>query len=179
MEFTASEGLRSKLMRLEALMPGNDFAGVVEAAVTEKLERLEARRFGKTKNPRKSLEDADTSPGVRGISAPLRRFVCERDGDQCVFVNPDGRRCPERDNLQFHHRKPYGQNGDRSADNICLLCPAHNRYLAELDYGKAKMAQYGSPADGVREPSPSFEELLPDVGIGSPPVRAALQPAIA
>ena len=27
--------------------------------------------------------------------------------------------------------------GDHSPENISLLCPAHNRYLAELDYGKA------------------------------------------
>ena len=37
-------------------MPGNDLASVVEAAVTEKTERLEAKRFGKTKKPRTSLE---------------------------------------------------------------------------------------------------------------------------
>ncbi len=47
-------------------MPGSDLASVVEVAVTEKLERLETKRFGKTKNPRKTLEEADTSPGVRG-----------------------------------------------------------------------------------------------------------------
>ena len=79
-QFTASGELRDKLARLTALMPGNDLASVVEAAVSEKIERLEAKRFGKTKNPRKSLEEADTSPGVRGISAPVRRFVWERDG---------------------------------------------------------------------------------------------------
>jgi hypothetical protein len=27
--------------------------------------------------------------------------------------------------------------GDHSPENISLLCPAHNRYVAELDYGKA------------------------------------------
>ncbi len=51
-------------------MPGVDLASVMEAAVSEKLERLEAKRFGKTKNTRKSLEEADTSPGVRGASPP-------------------------------------------------------------------------------------------------------------
>ena len=50
-------------------MPGNDLASIIDAAVSEKLERVEAKRFGKTKKPRKSLEEADTSPGVRGISA--------------------------------------------------------------------------------------------------------------
>ena len=41
-------------------MLGVDLAAIMEAAVTEKLERLEAKRFGKTKKPRKSLEEVDT-----------------------------------------------------------------------------------------------------------------------
>jgi len=84
-QFTASTEFRDKIDRLSALMPGADLAAIMEAAVTEKLERLEAKRFGKTKKPRKSLEDADTSPGVRGISAPVRRFVWERDQGQCTY----------------------------------------------------------------------------------------------
>jgi 5-methylcytosine-specific restriction endonuclease McrA len=52
-QFTASAELREKLQRLQALMrtsiPDADLAAVIEAAVTEKLDRLEARRFGKTK----------------------------------------------------------------------------------------------------------------------------------
>ena len=67
--FTASAELRDKLERLEALIPGSDLASIIDAAVSEKLERLEAKRFGKTKNPRTNVEDADTSPGVRGIAA--------------------------------------------------------------------------------------------------------------
>ena len=114
-QFTASGELHDKLERLIALMPGNDLASIVEAAVTEKIERLEAKRFGKTKKPRKNLEDADTSPGVRGISAPVRRFVWERDGGQCMFSTSDGRRCPAREGLEFHHDEPYGLGGDRSA----------------------------------------------------------------
>ena len=50
-QFTASAELRDKIARLTALMPGNDLASIVDAAVTEKLERLEAKRFGKTKKP--------------------------------------------------------------------------------------------------------------------------------
>jgi len=155
--FTASEELRDKLKRLEALMPGNDLASIIDAAVSEKLERVEAKRFGKTKKPRKSLEEADTSPGVRRISAAVRRFVCERDHDQCTFVSQNGKRCPERDRLEFHHDVPYGLGGDRSAMNIRLLCKLHNAYMAELDYGKEKMDQYRRPADRVCEPQPTLE----------------------
>jgi len=157
--FTASAELRGKLERLAALMPGVDLASMIEVAVTEKLERVEAKRYGKVKNPRKNLEDADTAPGVRGISAAVKRFVWARDGGQCTFESHNGRRCPERRGLQFHHDDPYGFGGDRSASNIRLLCEQHNMHLAEKDYGKEKMKQYRRSADRVREPSPSFDQL--------------------
>ena len=47
-----------------------DLASVIDAAVTEKLEKLEAKRYGTTKSPRKSLEETDTSPSSRNIPAP-------------------------------------------------------------------------------------------------------------
>ena len=165
--FTASEELRDKLKRLEALTPGSDLASIIDAAVSEKLERVEAKRFGKTKKPRKGLEQADTSPGVRGISAAVRRFVCERDGNQCTYETSDGKRCPERDRLEFHHEEPYGLGGDRSAMNVRLLCKTHNAYMAELDYGKEKMDQYRRSADRVGEPQPTLELCLGTVAQNS------------
>ncbi len=51
----------------------------------------------------------------------------------------------------------YGLGGDRSADNIRLMCSCHNAYMAELDYGKEKMDPYRRSADRVREPQPSFD----------------------
>ncbi len=159
--FTASVELRDKLERLTALTPGSDLASIIDAAVSEKLERLEARRFGKTNKPRKNLDDADTSSGVRGISTPVKRFVWQRDSGQCTFVSDDGRRCPERHRLEFHHDEAYGLGGDRSAGNVRLLCRVHNLHMAEKDYGKKKMDPYRRSADTVREPAPSFE-LRPD-----------------
>ena len=99
-QFTASTELRDKLERLTALMPEADLAAVIEAAVTEKLERLEAKRYGSVKKPRKTLEEADTAPGARAIPAPVRRVVWKRDGGQCTFRGTDGKRCPERHRLQ-------------------------------------------------------------------------------
>jgi len=160
-QFTASAEFRQKLDRLAALMPGLDLASMLDAAVTEKLERLKATRFGKTKHPRKSVDEADTSPGVRGIAAPVKRFVWERDGGQCTFVAGDGRRCPERHRLEFHHDEPYGVGGDRSVENIRLLCRLHNRYMAELDYGRDKILVPTARPDAVhlatiRLPSGAF-----------------------
>ena len=154
--FTASAELNEKLERLLALMPGADLASVVEAAVTEKLERLEAKRFGKTKNPRKSHEQAETSSGSRYVSAPVRRVVYERDGGQCTFVDKTGRRCTARERLKYHHHEPYSFGGDRSADNIFLMCTTHNALMAERDFGRDVMDQYRRSVDRVSEPLPVF-----------------------
>jgi hypothetical protein len=139
-QFTASAELRDKLERLAALMrpqvPDGDLAALIERAVTEKLERLEARRFATTAAPRKSLSDTDTSPASRHIPSAVRRAVRERDQDRCRFVDEQGRRCSERHRLEFHHRHPFGMGGDHSPGNISLLCVAHNRHLAERDYGQ-------------------------------------------
>jgi hypothetical protein len=159
-QFTASAELREKLERLQALMrssvPDGDLAAIIEEAVTEKLERLEAKRFAKTKTPRKSLEETDTSPSSRKIPAAVKRAVCERDQYRCAFVTDDGRRCTERDRLEFHHHKPYGRGGDRSVENIQLMCHTHNEYLAELDYGKEVMERHRRSADRVSEPSVAY-----------------------
>ncbi len=138
-------------------MPGEDLASIIDEAMSEKLERLEARRYGKTNKPRKNVEDADTSPGVRGIPAPVKRAVWERDRGQCTYVSGDGSRCPERHKLEYHHEVPFALGGDRSVQNTRLLCKAHNLYMAEKDYGKEKMDAYRCSVDRVREPAPSFQ----------------------
>jgi hypothetical protein len=159
-QFTASAQLQDKLERLQALMrsevPGGDLAAVIEQAVTEKLERIEARRYASTNAPRKELADTDTSPVSRHIPAAVRRAVRERDGDRCRFVDTSGRRCTERDRLEFHHRHPFGMGGDHSPGNLRLLCQSHNRYLAEHDYGRAMTGRpsvrAGSVAPTLRPP---------------------------
>ncbi len=100
-EFTAGAGLRDKLERLKALVrssvPDGDLATLIDLAVTEKLERLEAKRFGRTKVARKALRKlpgrVDTTPRSRHVPAAVRRAVYERDGGRCRFVDDQGRRC--------------------------------------------------------------------------------------
>ena len=150
-QFTASAELKDKMERLQALMPDSDLAAIIEDAVTEKLERLESKRFGRVKAPRKSLEETDTSPSSRYIPAPVRRAVSERDGNQCAFVDAQGKRCGERKRLQFHHDDAFARGGDHSRENIHLMCPAHNRYLAEQVYGKEVIEKYCA-----REPVPVY-----------------------
>lgn len=156
-QFTASDALRDKLQRLQDLMrptvPDGDLATIIEQAVTEKLERLEAKRFAKTKAPRKTLAETDTTPSSRRIPAPVRRAVHERDQGRCTYQDARGRRCRARERLEFHHHgTPFGRGGGHSVENVRLMCHTHNQLLAERDYGKEKMARYRGRPSSVSEP---------------------------
>ena len=101
-QFTAGAELYDKLERLRALLrhevPDGDLATIIEKAVSEKLERLEARRFARTSSPRKNA-GPDLVPSSRHVPAAVRRVVHQRDGGRCRFVDAQGRRCPERHRL--------------------------------------------------------------------------------
>src|SRR5262245_49630279 len=109
-QFTAGPELREDLKRLQALMrsevPDGNFAAIIGGAARDLRERLEARRFAQTKSPRKAGGRTDSSS--RHIPAAARRFVYRRDGGQCCFVDAQGRRCPERHRLEYHHRHAFG-----------------------------------------------------------------------
>ena len=159
-QFTASAELHDKLERLRALMrpsvPDGDLAAIVEQAVTEKLQRLEARRFARTQAPRKTLSQSETSPATRQIPAAVKRAVYERDEGRCRYVDEQGRRCTARQRLEFHHRHPFGYGGDHSVANICASrVECHNGYLAELDYGREAIARHRRSGTRPLEPTPS------------------------
>jgi hypothetical protein len=153
--FTAGSELKEKLERLQALTK-EDLAAAIEAAVTEKLERLEAKRFGDAKKPRKSLAETNTSPRSRYVPAAVRRFVWRRDGNRCAFVDEHGRRCTERKGLEFHHQHPFGLGGDHDPARIHLMCRRHNLHLAERDYGKEMMERYRNQGGRVSETAPMY-----------------------
>lgn len=164
-QFTASTELRDKLERLQALMrstvPGGDLAKVIDVAVTRELERVEARRFGRTKKPRKRLAQADTAASSRHIPAPVRRFVEQRDGGRCTFRDKHGRRCSERHDLEFHHVLPFGLGGDHAPESLVLMCRTHNALAAEQDFGKDTISRHRRETrerrarEGVRTGAPS------------------------
>jgi 5-methylcytosine-specific restriction endonuclease McrA len=172
-QFTASAELRDKLDRLRALMrssvPDGDLVAIIDAAVTEKLERLEARRFGRTKavrltptnptrliptdTPHKGPLARETSLPSRYIPAAIRRAVYERDGGRCRYVDQQGRRCTAREGLEFHHRHPFAFGGHHSPDALALLCRTHNGLLAEIDFGREAVAQHRRSSTASRRPA--------------------------
>jgi hypothetical protein len=164
-QFTASAEFRDKLERLAKLLrseiPDGDLAAVIERAVSDKLDRLEARRLGRTTAPRTRLPGVDTSGAARHIPAAVRRAVADRDGSRCRFVSEHGRRCSERSALEFHHLHPFAMGGGHSLDNVQLLCPQHNRLVAEHDFGRAAIRRringtLQAPARTVQGPKPDL-----------------------
>jgi hypothetical protein len=145
-QFTAGEELHNDLERLRALLrsevPDGDLAAIVGKAVRELRRRLEARRFAQTSAPRKTLAATNTAPSSRHVPAAVRRSVYRRDRSQCCFVDAEGLRCPERHQVAYHHRDAFGKGGGHEYENVWLLCEAHNRYLAEIEYGEEVIARH-------------------------------------
>jgi hypothetical protein len=163
-QFTADEELHDDLERLRALLrseiPDGDLGAIVGKAVRELRElreRLDARRFAQTQRPRKARVRPSALASSRYVSAEVRRAVYRRDRSQCRFTDAQGRRCPERHHLEYHHRNPFALGGAPTIDNICLMCGPHNRYLAELDLGAKVMSRHLDRRDEARRTGPKGE----------------------
>jgi hypothetical protein len=109
-------------------------AALDKTPALEKIPRLE-------KMP--ALEKPTTQArGRKHIPHSVRRQLLARDGARCAFVGGDGTRCDARGFLQFHHRQPWARGGPDTTDNLAVLCQAHNRLLAERDFGKGHVDQF-------------------------------------
>jgi HNH endonuclease len=111
----------------------------------------------KTSEPKKATQTSESNASHRDaavqsgfepkvVRAPRRRKhianavrseLLARDGGRCTFVGCDGTRCDARAFLQFHHRQAWAHGGGDTEDNLTLLCSAHNRLLAEQDFGQS------------------------------------------
>lgn len=139
MQLTAHEKLKEKLDRAARLMGQRsaeaDLATVMERALDSLIAELEKARFGKTSRPQRRRK---TKRGY--VARATRREVVARDGEQCSFVGDDGQRCPARTMLEFDHRHARAKGGSGEADNVRMLCRAHNLHAAERAFGRSYIA---------------------------------------
>jgi hypothetical protein len=138
-QLSTSSELKHKLERARDLLshanPSGDLAVVVERALDVLIDKLERERFALTGRSREVKQD----PERRRISNATRREVVARDGLQCSYASPSGERCSSRRFLQFHHEHAWGHGGTSEPANIRVLCAAHNRLLAEEDFGAERV----------------------------------------
>jgi predicted HNH restriction endonuclease len=74
--------------------------------------------------------------GRQSISAAIIHEVTLRDGGQCTYVSPDGRRCECSRFLHLHHVKPVALGGENTVENLITICAAHHRLIHENDDSK-------------------------------------------
>ena len=135
----AHEELEELRSLLRHQIPDGDVAKIVEQAIHTLLEQARKRKRGASSpripTPTPSPVGAPPRRPSRKIPTATRRVVWERDGAQCSYQSPDGRRCGTRDFLEFHHHIPWARCREHRESNIHLRCRAHNQHAAELDFG--------------------------------------------
>ena len=117
-------------------IPDGDTVKVIERALRTLVEDLEKGRRAKTSRPRASARPS--KPGH--IPAATRREVFARDGEQCTYVDSEGRRCECRTRLELDHIQPRALDGGDDASNLRARCRPHNLHAAEEVFGKEHVA---------------------------------------
>jgi HNH endonuclease len=169
LQLNVTAAVREKLELARALLshsvPNGDLAVLLERALDELIEKAQRQRFAQTKSDQRAVSSAEAggssgesvaSDGIgdqKGRAVPkrgrlrrehvrnsTRREIIARDGLRCSFVSDGGCRCSARSFLQIHHEHPWAKGGDATSTNLRLLCAAHNRLLAERDFGREHVA---------------------------------------
>ena len=94
--------------------------------------------------PDSSNQDAQSASNPkpnpkRHCPAAVARGVFLRDGQQCSYVSPDGRRCSARRCLELDHVHPWAVGGASTIENLRLRCRAHNQRYARQYFGKSRV----------------------------------------
>lgn len=137
-QLTADQEMQDLLEEAQQLMSHaepRDLQAVLKRALQVLVACLRKSRFAATSQPR----EAKGLANGRHVPRSVVREVSERDGFQCTFRGPDGQRCTERMGLEFDHVVPFARGGKTTADNLRLLCRAHNQHEAERVYGETHM----------------------------------------
>lgn len=135
LQLTLSTEAMGKLDRIVDLTrhqnPSGDYGVVLEQAIDVLLAQVEKKRLAKTVRPSKS-----TKPAMDRPSRATVREVWSRDEEKCTYVDENGRRCCARGFLELDHIDPASLDGSHEAENLRLLCRAHNQLVAEERFGK-------------------------------------------
>ena len=145
-EFRASEKLAQKIERAKELLRHQYPKVRLEDIFNEALELLLEKRDPERKIARMSSKlfrrksaqpnpKPECKPLTRYVSQDVRREVYLRDGGQCNYQSPDGRKCGERAFLEIDHARPFALGGKSTAENLQLLCKTHNQYRARQTFG--------------------------------------------
>jgi 5-methylcytosine-specific restriction endonuclease McrA len=127
-------------------IPSRDSSKVVARALREMIERAQKQKYGKGVRTR----EGERSESPRYVSAHVRWAVRQRDGEQCTYVSPDGRRCDATSQLEYDHVVPVARGGQATVENLRMRCRGHNQFEAERTFGREFMKQKRAAAKAER-----------------------------
>jgi hypothetical protein len=186
-QFTIGQATQERLRRLQTLLrreiPDGDPAVIFDRAITLLLERVERKKLGRTTKPRRGPIRPATDREIRTpvllsrvVPQPVKDEVARRDGGRCAFVSASGRRCTEREFLEFHHVQAYARHGPATPGNIALRCRRHNQYEAELVFGprrrESAAASVSASDHGQTHLAGGVPNLVPHASHSGPTSRA-------
>jgi len=116
--------------------PGAPVEAILEQALDLLLAREAKRREAKTDRPPAKLRSAAPDR----IPAHVRREVWERDEGRCQWPLHGGGICGSTRRVEVDHVVPEALGGPPTAENLRLLCRAHNQEAARRVFGEAWMA---------------------------------------
>jgi hypothetical protein len=146
--FTADEALMKKLERVRQLRSHknphfsynelfHDMADLLLRKLDpeQKLEleaKAEKSKAAARANP--AIVTNPASPAsTRYIPTQIRREVWKKDQGRCAFQDTKtGKRCGSKHLLQYDHIQPFALGGPSRAQNLRLLCFAHNQLQVRL-----------------------------------------------
>jgi 5-methylcytosine-specific restriction endonuclease McrA len=129
LEFSVSKEAFERFKGLQAELS-------IEAGKQLSIEEVFERAISRPAKKRVVRRTPVRSASTRYIPKAVKREVFERDKGQCCYLSPDGVRCTERKHLQFDHIRPFARGGLTEVSNLRLLCPGHNRLMAEKEFGR-------------------------------------------
>ena len=145
LDFTISQQTHDRMRYFQSLIGvSNDLADTFDRALEIAIHKVEKRKFGAAT---RSRNRDNRSQNPRYIPMDVRRAVWMRDEGRCTFVSETERRCTVTGNVEFDHVVPVARGGAATADNLRLLCRAHNQYEAERLLGVGLMERKRRFAD--------------------------------
>ena len=91
----------------------------------------------------------------------LRKKVLERDGYQCTAIKSNGKRCPNKENLEVDHHRA---GDDHSENNLRTLCYFHHKAKSSREGGEAKAKKLEENKKRWRRPPETHPSLIPPWG---------------
>jgi hypothetical protein len=156
-QFTVDQAQKEKLELARDLMahalPERELAAVIDRALDLLIAERMKQRFGTTSRPKRvdlrgsrqpapdPTVDTEQRSARPRVTNETRRLIVERDGLGCSYVDAHGKRCGAMAQLEFDHIIPVAKGGRPTAENLRIKCRAHNRFAAELEFGREHVAR--------------------------------------